>query len=65
MDMTLSHGIVDTMVRNEIPKDGETIAGDIEMGIVLKLFDRVDIYLRSKESCPFGRGKWIFLGSDS
>lgn len=45
--------------RYEIPLEGETIADDFKIELMLPHIDTVNYYLRKQEECPFNRGNWI------
>lgn len=54
---------IDGCNRESIPEKGETIATDFtELFVDTEVFNSitsVDIYYRTTQDCPFGRGNWI------
>jgi hypothetical protein len=58
-NVNMFHGFVDSRVRDKILKENETIADDIDIELTCKLFSKIEVYLRSKEECPIGRGNWV------
>lgn len=57
--MTIHDGLVNGFTRHSIPEPNETIAEDIHIEKMVKVFKHINVYLRTKEKCPFSRGNWI------
>lgn len=50
---------VNAIKRDTIPAEGETIDQDIHVDQIVKHCNGMNVYQRSKQECPFGRGNWI------
>ena len=58
MPITMMH--VDCLDRSKAPSPDETIDDDLHLNELCKAgVYRYDVYLRDKESCPWGRGSWM------
>ena len=50
---------VNTVNRNEVPSENETICDDMDVNLASEFFTSVKVYFRDKDECPFNRGNWI------
>jgi hypothetical protein len=50
---------VNVFNRKTMPKDGETIADDINFDKLLPIMHSLSYYYRDPEACPFNHGNWI------
>jgi hypothetical protein len=59
--MTKIVAFFEGITRKEIPEENETIADDLCLDSIINHFpfNQVNIYIRSKEDCPFNLGNWI------
>lgn len=53
------YGDVESVVRGEIPLSDETIEDDIDIEGIIKVCQKVSVYFRDQQSCPFNRGNWL------